>query len=338
MDSMRILYIAVHENNRGWGSEHFVNDGFNEIGVETSCVDFRKYRKEIVECILQVPTFDYLFLQRGDYFPIELLRAVRRPKFFWASELVSRNRDQDRLLSCGLFDHTFVHTKACKEAIVRNGWLQESQITVLLNGFDPKTHYPLSVEKDIDVLFIGNMLKRRKEWTDKIGKNCSLHTAVGIYGDKMVTLINRAKIVLNIHSEEFQDTETRVFEVLGCRRFLLTEKLSVENPFTDRKHLVECTDLGDMIRQIQYYLKHDAEREQIAEQGYMEAIEKHTYKRRAEYLATLFTAYPIDFRVEAIDRQRLQEARGEAARLYRKVIFDERCMRFRQHLRKFIRR
>ena len=162
MDSMRILYIAVHENNRGWGSEHFVNDGFNEIGVETSCVDFRKYRKEIVECILQVPTFDYLFLQRGDYFPIELLRAVRRPKFFWASELVSRNRDQDRLLSCGLFDHTFVHTKACKEAIVRNGWLQESQITVLLNGFDPKTHYPLSVEKDIDVLFIGNMLKRRK--------------------------------------------------------------------------------------------------------------------------------------------------------------------------------
>ena len=47
MDSMRILYIAVHENNRGWGSEHFVNDGFNEIGVETSCVDFRKYRKEI---------------------------------------------------------------------------------------------------------------------------------------------------------------------------------------------------------------------------------------------------------------------------------------------------
>ena len=241
-------------------------------------------------------------------------------------------------MSCGLFDHTFVHTKACKEAIVRNGWLQESQITVLLNGFDPKTHYPLSVEKDIDVLFIGNMLKRRKEWTDKIGKNCSLHTAVGIYGDKMVKLINRAKIVLNIHSEEFQDTETRVFEVLGCRRFLLTEKLSVENPFTDRKHLVECTDLGDMIRQIQYYLKHDAEREQIAEQGYMEAIEKHTYKRRAEYLATLFTAYPIDFRVEAIDRQRLQEARGEAARLYRKVIFDERCMRFRQHLRKFIRR
>ena len=117
MDSMRILYIAVHENNRGWGAEHFVNDGFNEIGIETSCVDFRKYRKEIVERILQTSTFDYLLLQRGDYFPIELLRAVRRPKFFWASELVSRNRDQDRLLSCELFDHTFVHKRRVKKRL-----------------------------------------------------------------------------------------------------------------------------------------------------------------------------------------------------------------------------
>lgn len=338
MDSMRILYIAVHENNRGWGAEHFVNDGFNEIGIETSCVDFRKYRKEIVECILHTPTFDYLFLQRGDYFPIELLRAVRRPKFFWASELVSRNRDQDRLLNCGLFDHVFVRTNECKNALVEKGWLSPGRISILLSGFDSKIHYPLPVEKDIDVLFIGNMLKRRKEWTDEIRKNCSLHTAVGIYGDEMVKLINRAKIVLNIHSEEFPDTETRVFEVLGCRRFLLTEKLSVENPFIDRKHLVECTDLGDMIRQIQYYLEHEAEREEIAEQGYLEAKEKHTYKKRAEDLATLFAEYPFDPTVEAIDRTRLAEARSEAAGLYRKVVIDERCMRFRQRVRKFIRR
>jgi hypothetical protein len=144
---MRILYIAVHENNCGWGAEYFVNDGFNEIGVETSCVDYRKYRKEIVERILQTPTFDYLFLQRGDYFPIELLRAVRRPKFFWASELVSRNRDQDRLFSCGLFDHVFVRTNECKNALVEKGWLCPDRISILLSGFDSKIHYPLSLKK-----------------------------------------------------------------------------------------------------------------------------------------------------------------------------------------------
>ena len=216
--------------------------------------------------------------------------------------------------------------------------MDAEKISILLNGFDPQLQHPLPVKKDIDVLFIGNMLKRRKEWTDEIGKHCLLHKAVGVYGEEMLRLINRAKIVLNIHSEEFLDTEIRVFEVLGCRRFLLTEKLSVENPFTDRKHLVECTDLEDMIRQIQYYLEHDAEREQIAEQGYIEAIEKHTYKRRAEDLATLFSAYPFAPTLEAIDRQRLHEASRETARLYRKVVIDERCMRFRQQVRRFIRR
>jgi len=93
-----------------------------------------------------------------------------------------------------------------------------------------------------------------------------------------------------------------------------------------------------MIRQIQYYLEHDAEREQIAEQGYIEAIETHTYKRRAEDLATLFAEYPFDPTVEAIDRTRLSKARSEATCLYRKVVIEERCMRFRQRVRRFIRR
>jgi len=338
MHPIKLLYIAVHELHKGWGAETFFNNGFIEAGVETMCVDFRKYRKEIVERVMQHPAFDYLFLQRGDDFPVELLRAVRRPKFFWATELVSRNRDQDRLFKSGQFNHVFVRTNECKDTIVRNGWMDAEKISILLNGFDPQLQHPLPVKKDIDVLFIGNMLKRRKEWTDEIGKHCLLHKAVGVYGEEMLRLINRAKIVLNIHSEEFLDTEIRVFEVLGCRRFLLTEKLSVENPFTDHKHLVECTDLGGMIRQIQYYLEHDAEREQIAEQGYIEAIEKHTYKRRAEDLATLFAAFPFDPTLEAIDRQQLHEARREAARLYRKVVIDERCMRFRQQVRRFIRR
>jgi hypothetical protein len=37
--------------------------------------------------------------------------------------------------------------------------LTEDKVTVLLNGFDPESHYPIEgIKKDIDVLFIGNML------------------------------------------------------------------------------------------------------------------------------------------------------------------------------------
>ena len=56
------------------------------------------------------------------------------------------------------------------------------------------------------------MLGRRRKWLDEIKRSCNLYEAVGIYGADMVQLVNRAKIVLNIHSEEYLDTETRLFE------------------------------------------------------------------------------------------------------------------------------
>jgi len=210
---MRLLYIAVHEQNKDWGAEHFLAKAFLSLGVDLVTIDYRKHRKDIIQRIKQVGDFDYFFLQRGDDFPIGILKSINRPKFFWASELVSRNRDQDRLLNSGLFEHVFVHTLACKRSIIEKGWLTEDKVTVLLNGFDPMSHYPIEgIKKDIDVLFIGNMLGRRRKWLDEIKRSCNLYEAVGIYGADMVQLVNRAKIVLNIHSEEYLDTETRLFE------------------------------------------------------------------------------------------------------------------------------
>lgn len=73
------------------------------------------------------------------------------------------------MLNSGLFEHVFVHTLACKRSIIEKGWLTEDKVTVLLNGFDPMSHYPIEgIKKDIDVLFIGNMLGRRRKWLDEI--------------------------------------------------------------------------------------------------------------------------------------------------------------------------
>lgn len=191
---MRLLYIAVHEQNKDWGAEHFLAKAFLSLGVDLVTIDYRKHRKDIIQRIKQVGDFDYFFLQRGDDFPIGILKSINRPKFFWASELVSRNRDQDRLLNSGLFEHVFVHTLACKRSIIEKGWLTEDKVTVLLNGFDPMSHYPIEgIKKDIDVLFIGNMLGRRRKWLDEIKRSCNLYEAVGIYGADMVQLVNRAK-------------------------------------------------------------------------------------------------------------------------------------------------
>ena len=94
---MNIFYINVIELNAKWGAEYFVNRGFIANGHQTFTLDYRKYRSFLAKKFLEMQEdFDVVFLQRGDHFPAELIEAVNRPRFFWASELVSRCREIGR--------------------------------------------------------------------------------------------------------------------------------------------------------------------------------------------------------------------------------------------------
>ena len=95
---MKILYINVIEQNADWGAETFLNKGIESLGHVTTNLDYRKHRRSLAIKLNKISDFDVLFLQRGDRFPLHLLKICNRPKFFWATELVSRNRDQDILL------------------------------------------------------------------------------------------------------------------------------------------------------------------------------------------------------------------------------------------------
>lgn len=299
---MKILYINVIEQNAGWGAECFVNRGFLENGHQTVTLDYRKHRAHLGKRFLALEQdFDLLFLQRGDGFPLELLRAVNRPKFFWASELVERNRDQDRLLQSSLFDHVFVRTPRCKEIICQNGWIEHSRVSILLSGFDERVHQRHeAVERDIDVLFVGHLLPRRRAWLDRLSEQFSV-VVERSFGEEMSQLFNRAKVVLNIHAEEFADTETRVFEALGCGSFLLSETLSEESPFADGVHLVEARGVEEMESALAFYLNHPVERERIACAGHIEALSRHTYRCRAAELAETFGRYRHCADIPALD-------------------------------------
>jgi Glycosyl transferases group 1 len=289
---MIIFYINVIEENTGWGAEFFANRGFLNNGNQTITLDYRKNRYWLSNRFFELnQNFDLLFLQRGDGFPLELLCAVKRPCFFWASELVSRCRDQDRLFESRIFNHAFVRTQNCIDEIAQKGWMDRNNLSVLLSGFDEAVHFKINnIEKDIDILFVGSMLPRRSEWIESLSRHHSIRIEQA-FGSEMVKLFNRAKIILNIHAEDYLDTETRVFEALGCGSFLLSEKLSKENPFTSGKHLVEAECFEDMAEKIHYYLKHDDEREAIANKGYTEALRKHTYTKRTEYISSIFLRY-----------------------------------------------
>jgi len=287
---MKILYINVIEQNADWGAETFLNKGIESLGHVTTNLDYRKHRRSLAIKLNKISDFDVLFLQRGDRFPPHLLKICNRPKFFWATELVSRNRDQDILLKSNQFDHIFVHSNDCKKRVINNNWVDEKNISVMLNGFDEELHKRITADKDIDILFVGSILDRR----EKILKKLSAHYNVEIYkayGKEMSELFNRAKIVLNIHAEEFLDTETRMYEALGCGAFIISEKLSSENPFIPNKHYIEVETFDDMKNKIDYYLNNPLECDKIAQAGYLEAINNHTYQHRAQELIEHFNKY-----------------------------------------------
>ena len=289
---MKIFYINVIEQNNGWGAECFVNKGFINNGVESIVLDYRNNKNKLLEKFIEINNnFDALLLQRGDFFPIKLLKSTNRPKFFWASELVSRNWDQNRLLRSGLFSHVFVRTDECKKTILEKKWLRPEQVSILISGFDENVHKKLeNVKKDIDIVFVGNVTKRRREYLDILEKKFNIKECQ-VFGDKMVKVFNRSKIVLNIHAEKFLDTETRIFEAIGCGSFVISEKLSMENPFKNGEHFIEVDGIEEMISKIEYFLNNQSERELIAEQGHSYGLAGHTYKIRAKYIENVINSY-----------------------------------------------
>lgn len=73
----------------------------------------------------------------------------------------------------------------------------------------------------------------------------------------------------------------RNFEVPACRGFLITSDASnLREYYEDGKEIVIFNNVNDLIKKIKYYLKHEVERETIAEAGYLRTIQDHTYEKR----------------------------------------------------------
>ena len=87
-----------------------------------------------------------------------------------------------------------------------------------------------NVKQDIDVLFIGNFNERRTNFINNAKKELKKYkiniTTGNFYGNEYIIAINRAKINLNIHFTDTLDQELRIFEVMACGGFCLSERVA----------------------------------------------------------------------------------------------------------------
>lgn len=179
-------------------------------------------------------------------------------------------------------------------------------------GFNEAIYRRKVQPKQYDVSFVGGGHPYR-DWIIAQMRRAGLrvhrwgHRSPGVdqlSQDAMIDVFNQTKINLNISNSVSWDLrylrtslrairvalrslknreqlKGRHFEICGCGGFQLTYYVEdLERCYAIGDEIVIYMDVDDLIEKARYYLKHEDEREAIAEAGYRRALADHTYQKR----------------------------------------------------------
>lgn len=106
---------------------------------------------------------------------------------------------------------------------------------------------------------------------------------------QMPRVFRLSKINLNITMKGIQSgLPLRIWDVLGCGGFLLTNYQSEIPTFLEVGKDLECYEsIEDCVEKAEYYLKHEDLRAEIAENGYNKVKRLHTYEHRVLEMLTV---------------------------------------------------
>lgn len=104
------------------------------------------------------------------------------------------------------------------------------------------------------------------------------------YMYEMPLVFQNSKINLNITLRSIKNgIPLRAMDIMGAGGFLLTNcQNDFDRHFIDGEDFASYSCREDLYNKIQYYLKHDDERRDIARNGCKRVREEHTYEKRVE--------------------------------------------------------
>ncbi len=188
------------------------------------------------------------------------------------------------------------------------------------HGFDPDIHRPLATEQFAlenflcDVSFIGGWSVKKESALHAIKKalpgisikiwgsrweSCKIEDLQSsiqgreIAGDLYALGILSSKINLGLLHERVEGASSgdkitsRTFHIPGTGGFMLHERTEeIGQYFEEDKEAVLFSDEQELIRKIQFYLEHEAERKAIAKLGHQRALDEHSLDHRAHLLVS----------------------------------------------------
>jgi hypothetical protein len=169
----------------------------------------------------------------------------------------------------GLFDKILVFTPRKMAFLKRHGVDAE---------YVPSGHHPIwgedrHGERDIDVLFLGEVLDDRRGRIVKsvqaalAKEGITLKTMydfnpVGVWGEERNTLLNRTKIYLSLYRFSADASGMRLSLGMGNGALVVSEPVADPSPFIANEHFVESA-IVDLPQSVLTYLGDDAARQRI---------------------------------------------------------------------------
>lgn len=223
---------------------------------------------------------DLIFVSDPITCRIDLKPFKNAVKVYWSHDCIYPSTYYTQIFSTHIQDYDIVFSahKSCLDYFRGLG----PKIYLLHFAYDPDVCRPMSVQEKYDLAFIGTITeKRRKILKEILARLPQLKLFMGnAWQHDMVQIYNESKIVLNI--SRAGELNWRVFEVLGCRRPLLTDKnQEVEEIFREGEHLVMYRDIETLIDKIQILIRDPILRSKIALNGHKEVTQRHTIYHRA---------------------------------------------------------
>lgn len=308
---MKILLI--HPNPlEDYHLERLVDESFRSLEHEVVSIRYRDKKPDALEKELKKKSskVDFALILKGELLEQKHYDAIECFSGLWYVDHPKDNKLPDWLiLGSRNVDYVFASSYAALQ------WLEKynENCNWLVEGAHLPLLQPVEEEKQYDLSFFGTLIAEtnngdkfgeRWEFLNKIDKSYDLHVfgvdsnrstkenklenAHGpVWNEQLAKEIAKSKIVLGYNSTNKEPFywSNRTYTTLACKGFLITPYVpGLERVFENHKELVWFYSEEEFYKLIDYYLKNDVQRRQIAEQGYKKVCALFSTEKQVEKL------------------------------------------------------
>ncbi len=165
---------------------------------------------------------------------------------------------------------------------------------LLMNACDPETHREHNLNKEYDVVFVGKLLRKRRQFFDYLRDKCSdlrIGLFEGIYLDEMARKYSLGRIGFNLPIRK--DINMRTFEIPACGLLLFTPELEGMREIFPPDACVyykNYTHIPALLRR--FLTEHPEELEERMKKGKEIVLKEHTYEKRLEHMLKIIEENP----------------------------------------------